>query len=34
MQRLYQFWQRRVAGVLDPAGDWLALLPIRHFDRG
>lgn len=28
MNRLQQFWQR-VVNVLDPAGDWLALLPIR-----
>lgn len=29
MEGLYRFWQRRVVAVLDPAGDWFALLPIR-----
>jgi putative oxidoreductase len=28
MDRLHQFW-KRVVNVLDPAGDWLALIPIR-----
>jgi len=28
MDRLHTFW-KRVVNVLDPAGDWVALLPIR-----
>ena len=28
MDKLHLFW-KRVVNVLDPAGDWLALLPIR-----
>jgi putative oxidoreductase len=28
MNKLHRYW-KRVVGVLDPAGDWLALLPIR-----
>ena len=28
MDRLHRFW-KRVVDVLDPAGDWVALLPIR-----
>jgi len=28
MDRLHRFW-KRVVDVLNPAGDWLALLPIR-----
>jgi putative oxidoreductase len=29
MDKLHRFWKRRVVAVLDPAGDWFALLPIR-----
>jgi len=29
MDKLHRFWKRRVVAVLDPAGDWVALLPIR-----
>ena len=28
MDKLHQFW-KRVVNVLDPAGDWVALIPIR-----
>jgi hypothetical protein len=28
MDRLHTFW-KRVVNVLDPAGNWVALLPIR-----
>ena len=28
MDRLHMFW-KRVVNVLEPAGDWVALLPIR-----
>jgi putative oxidoreductase len=28
MDKLHQFW-KRVVNVLDPAGDWIALMPIR-----
>jgi putative oxidoreductase len=28
MTKLHQFW-KRVVNVLDPAGDWVALVPIR-----
>jgi uncharacterized membrane protein YphA (DoxX/SURF4 family) len=28
MDKLHMFW-KRVVNVLDPAGDWVALLPIR-----
>jgi len=28
MDKLHRFW-KRVVDVLDPAGDWVALLPIR-----
>jgi putative oxidoreductase len=28
MDKLHRFW-KRVVNVLDPAGDWVALLPIR-----
>ena len=28
MDKLHQFW-KRVVNVLDPAGDWVALVPIR-----
>jgi len=29
MDKLHRFWKTRVVAVLDPAGDWVALLPIR-----
>jgi putative oxidoreductase len=29
MDKLHRFWKQRVVAVLDPVGDWLALLPIR-----
>lgn len=29
MKRIHDFWTRRVVGVLEPAGGWVALLPIR-----
>jgi putative oxidoreductase len=29
MDKLYRSWKKRVVAVLEPAGDWLALLPIR-----
>jgi putative oxidoreductase len=29
MDKLHRFWKTRVVAVLDPAGDWLALMPIR-----
>ena len=28
MDKLHQFW-KRVVNVLDPAGDWVALIPVR-----
>ena len=29
MEKIYHFWKTRVVAVVDPAGDWIALLPIR-----
>ena len=29
MNKIHDFWSRRVVAVLKPAGDWIALLPIR-----
>ncbi|HSG58286.1 MAG TPA: DoxX family protein [Woeseiaceae bacterium] len=29
MQSIYRFWNDRVVAILEPTGDWLALLPIR-----
>jgi len=29
MQKLYHLWKTRIVSVLDPVGDWVALLPIR-----
>ena len=29
MQSIYRFWNDRIVAVLEPTGDWLALLPIR-----
>ena len=29
MNKIHDFWSRRVVAVLEPAGDWVALLPIR-----
>ena len=29
MNKIHDFWSRRVVAVLEPAGDWIALLPIR-----
>lgn len=29
MQKILEFWKTRIVAVLDPLGDWLALLPIR-----
>ena len=29
MNKIHDFWSRRVVAVLTPAGDWVALLPIR-----
>jgi putative oxidoreductase len=29
MDQLHRFWKQRITAVLEPAGDWLALLPIR-----
>jgi putative oxidoreductase len=29
MRSVYRFWSDRVVAVIEPAGDWLALLPIR-----
>ncbi len=29
MNRIHDFWSRRVVAVLEPTGDWIALLPIR-----
>jgi len=29
VQALHRFWQHYIAGILDPVGDWIGLLPIR-----
>lgn len=29
METVYRLWNRNVVAVLEPAGDWIALLPIR-----
>ena len=29
MRKIHEFWRRRVTAMLDPAGRWVALLPVR-----
>jgi putative oxidoreductase len=29
MQKLHDLWRTRIVAILDPVGDWIALLPIR-----
>lgn len=29
MQKLHALWSERIVAILDPVGDWMALLPIR-----
>ena len=29
MKKIYDLWSKRIVAVLEPAGDWVALLPIR-----